>query len=118
MIWYLQVASAIKEIVTRAGSDSSPHILCGDFNSEAGSPPRQLACDGYLGDTSIQKLRALENLTLADGSVSANLLLVVFIVMCLHSLYVSWGHSVSQGNYFIFFGSMFCFIFLGFEIFS
>lgn len=64
------MACAIKQLVAKAGSDLHPHIICGDFNSEVTSPAYQLAKDGYLSDDHIQKLQSLQNLDIADGSVS------------------------------------------------
>ncbi|XP_050392254.2 mucin-2 [Patella vulgata] len=66
----IQIASAVKEIVSKAGNDTSPFLFCGDFNSEITSPGYQLARDGYLSDTNIQKLQSLENLETTDGSKS------------------------------------------------
>ena len=64
-----QVACAIKEVVGMAGSDGA-HIICGDFNSEWSSPVYQLVLDGYLSDSSIQTLQAVQRLELNDGAVS------------------------------------------------
>ncbi|XP_071112326.1 microtubule-associated protein futsch-like [Haliotis cracherodii] len=64
----IQIASAVKELVSQAGSDSSPHFLCGDFNSTATSVGYQLARDGYLSDSNIASLQAVENLKLESGS--------------------------------------------------
>ena len=64
-----QIASAIKEVVSQAGSDLTPHILCGDFNSEVTSPGYQLCKEGYLSDSCIQQLQSLENLQFPDGTV-------------------------------------------------
>ncbi|KAK3097801.1 hypothetical protein FSP39_013307 [Pinctada imbricata] len=64
----VQIASAIKEVVTKAGSDGHPHILCGDFNSEVTSPGYQLCTEGYLSDAMIQYLQNMENLQLSDGN--------------------------------------------------
>ena len=64
-----QIASAIKEVVSKAGSDLTPHILCGDFNSEVTSPGYQLCKEGYLSDSCIQQLQSLENLQFPDGTV-------------------------------------------------
>lgn len=66
----LQIASAIKEVVSKAGGDLTPHILCGDFNSEVTSPGYQLCTEGYLSDACIQQLQSLENLQFQDGTVS------------------------------------------------
>lgn len=66
----IQAACAIKEVVGMAGGEGSPHIICGDFNSEWNSPAYQLVLDGYLSDTSIRKLQAVEKLELAEGSKS------------------------------------------------
>lgn len=65
-----QVACAIKEVVGMAGSDGA-HIICGDFNSEWSSPVYQLVLDGYLSDSSIQTLQAVQRLELNDGAVSS-----------------------------------------------
>lgn len=65
-----QIASAIKEVVSKAGGDLTPHILCGDFNSEVTSPGYQLCTEGYLSDACIQQLQSLENLQFQDGTVS------------------------------------------------
>ncbi|XP_046583247.1 CCR4-Not complex 3'-5'-exoribonuclease subunit Ccr4-like [Haliotis rubra] len=64
----IQIASAVKELVSQAGSDSSPHLLCGDFNSPATSVGYQLARDGYLSDSNIASLQAVDNLKLETGS--------------------------------------------------
>ncbi|XP_022293286.2 uncharacterized protein LOC111103940 [Crassostrea virginica] len=67
----IQIASAIKEVVSKAGSDLTPHILCGDFNSEVTSPGYQLCKEGYLSDSCIQQLQSLENLQFPDGTKSS-----------------------------------------------
>ncbi|KAH9508393.1 hypothetical protein Btru_055090 [Bulinus truncatus] len=66
----IQVACAVKELVSKAGSDLNPHIICGDFNSLFSSPGYQLARDGYLVDTNIKKLQAIQALELTDDSAS------------------------------------------------
>ncbi|ESO92200.1 hypothetical protein LOTGIDRAFT_233228 [Lottia gigantea] len=66
----IQIASAIKEIVNKAGNDTSPFIITGDFNSEISSSGYQLGRDGYLSDVNIQKLQSLENLQTKEGSKS------------------------------------------------
>ena len=70
LLLYFQIACAIKALLNLAGGDTNPHILCGDFNSEASSPGYQLVMEGYLSDDKIDELQSLENLTLPDGSVS------------------------------------------------
>ncbi|KAJ8315192.1 hypothetical protein KUTeg_007342 [Tegillarca granosa] len=65
------IASAIKEVVKTAGSDMSPHILCGDFNSKEASPAYQLTTEGYLGDEMLQTLQNLTNVEMEDGSKAA-----------------------------------------------
>lgn len=67
----VQIASAIKEVVKTAGSDMSPHILCGDFNSKEASPAYQLTTEGYLGDEMLQTLQNLANVEMEDGSKAA-----------------------------------------------
>ncbi|CAG5130917.1 unnamed protein product, partial [Candidula unifasciata] len=67
----IQVACAIKQLVAKAGNDSCPHIICGDFNSEVTSPAYQLAKDGYLSDDHIHKLQSLQNLEITDESSRA-----------------------------------------------
>ena len=52
-----------------AGSETNPHVLCGDFNSEVTSPGYQLVLEGYLLDSMIDQLQSLANLQLPDGSV-------------------------------------------------
>ena len=52
-----------------AGSETNPHVLCGDFNSEVTSPGYQLVLEGYLSDSMIDQLQSLANLQLPDGSV-------------------------------------------------
>ncbi|XP_035827524.1 actin cytoskeleton-regulatory complex protein pan1 [Aplysia californica] len=64
----VQVASAIKELVSKAGNDLNPHIICGDFNSEVTSPGYQLAKEGYLSDAHIRNLQAMETMDNTDGS--------------------------------------------------
>ena len=67
---YLQIACAIKEIVSKAGAESCPHIICGDFNSEPFSPGYLMAKDGYLSNEgTINKLQQLHNLQFPDGRV-------------------------------------------------
>jgi endonuclease/exonuclease/phosphatase family metal-dependent hydrolase len=55
--------------VNLAGSETNPHVLCGDFNSEVTSPGYQLVLEGYLLDSMIDQLQSLANLQLPDGSV-------------------------------------------------
>ncbi len=69
-LFCFQIAIAVKELVSQAGSDSCPHMLCGDFNSVPTSVGYQLAKDGYLTDSNIATLQAVENLDLQSGSVS------------------------------------------------
>lgn len=57
-------------MVKTAGSDMSPHILCGDFNSKEASPAYHLTTEGYLGDEMLQTLQNLVNVEMEDGSVS------------------------------------------------
>ncbi|GFN85747.1 glucose-repressible alcohol dehydrogenase transcriptional effector [Plakobranchus ocellatus] len=64
----IQVACAIKQLVSKAGSDMNPHIICGDFNSNPTSAGYQLAKDGYLSDDHIRSLQAVEALTNSDSS--------------------------------------------------
>ena len=52
-----------------AGSETNPHVLCGDFNSEVTSPGYQLVLEGYLSDSMIDQLQSLANLQLPDGTV-------------------------------------------------
>ncbi|XP_041354854.1 muscle M-line assembly protein unc-89-like [Gigantopelta aegis] len=66
----IQIACAIKEVVNRAGSNDSSHIICGDFNLGSSTPGYQLACDGYLSDASLATLQAIENLDIAGVSKS------------------------------------------------
>ncbi|KAK0040079.1 DNA ligase 1-like isoform X3 [Biomphalaria pfeifferi] len=66
----IEVACAIKELVTNSGSDLNPHIICGDFNSPYNSPAYQLVQDGYLIDNNIKKLQAIKALELTDNTVS------------------------------------------------
>ncbi|XP_055888209.1 uncharacterized protein LOC106076991 isoform X1 [Biomphalaria glabrata] len=66
----IEVACAIKELVTNSGSDLNPHIICGDFNSMYNSPAYQLVKDGYLIDNNIKKLQAIQALELTDNTVS------------------------------------------------
>jgi hypothetical protein len=65
----LQAACAIKEVVSVSGGDGA-HIICGDFNSTWDSPIYQLVLDGYLSDSSIHGLQAVQRLELQDGAVS------------------------------------------------
>lgn len=66
----LQIASAVKEIVSKAGGDNFPHIICGDFNSPPMSPGYLVASDGYpSGDEIINKLMEIQGLELPDGKV-------------------------------------------------
>ena len=66
-----KVASAIKETVSKAGGDSVPHIICGDFNSPPLSPGYLVARDGYpSGDETITKLQQIKGLQLPEGKVS------------------------------------------------
>lgn len=68
----LQIACAIKEIVSKAGAEAYPHIICGDFNSEPFSPGYLMAKDGYLSDEgTINKLQQLQNLQFPDGRTEA-----------------------------------------------
>lgn len=71
-LWYLQIASAIKEIVRQAGSDTNPHFICGDFNNKPSQAGYQLAKDGYLSDDMILSLQADESVEMPDGPVSGN----------------------------------------------
>ncbi|WAR08712.1 CCR4-like protein [Mya arenaria] len=64
----VQVASAVKEIVSKCGGDSFPHIICGDFNSPPLSPGYLVARDGYpSGDETINRLMQIEGLEMPDG---------------------------------------------------
>ncbi|XP_029649667.1 mucin-17 [Octopus sinensis] len=67
----VQIARAIREVVNRAGSDSNPHVICGDFNSSPKSPGYQLASEGYLADAMIQLLQSSKTMEMPDGSKSA-----------------------------------------------
>lgn len=67
----IQIACAIKALVNLAGSETNPHVLCGDFNSEVTSPGYQLVLEGYLSDSMIDQLQSLANLQLPDGSKKA-----------------------------------------------
>ena len=67
---FSQIACAIKEIVRKAGAESYPHIICGDFNSEPFSPGYLMAKNGYLSDEgTIDQLQQLHNLQFPDGRV-------------------------------------------------
>ncbi|KAH3739787.1 nucleolar protein dao-5-like isoform X2 [Dreissena polymorpha] len=64
----VQIASAIKEIVSQSSGDAFPHIICGDFNSPPLSAGYLVARDGYpSGDETINRLMAIEGLELPDG---------------------------------------------------
>ncbi|KAL4233560.1 hypothetical protein ACF0H5_008240 [Mactra antiquata] len=64
----VQIASAVKEIVSNADGDVFPHIICGDFNSPPMSPGYLVARDGYpSGDETINILMQIENLQLPEG---------------------------------------------------
>lgn len=70
MVNQFQIASAVKEIVSKATGDNFPHIICGDFNSPPMSPGYLVARDGYpSGDETINTLMKIENLELPDGKV-------------------------------------------------
>ncbi|CAG5115137.1 unnamed protein product [Candidula unifasciata] len=81
----IQVALAVNQLVTKAGSDQNPHIICGDFNADASSPAYQLARDGYLSDDHIRKLQALQALSNTDGSSQA----------LIHHLWAAFQHTSS-----------------------
>lgn len=75
----LQIASAVKEIVSKAGGDNFPHIICGDFNSPPMTPGYLVASDGYpSGDEVITKLMDIKRLELPDGKVMICLAFLVF----------------------------------------
>ncbi|XP_060577975.1 myb-like protein X isoform X2 [Ruditapes philippinarum] len=64
----VQIASAVKEIVSKASGDNFPHIICGDFNSPPMSPGYLVAKDGYpSGDETINTLMKIEGLELPDS---------------------------------------------------
>ncbi|CAG2197946.1 unnamed protein product [Mytilus edulis] len=67
----IQISCAIKALLNLAESDSNPHILCGDFNSEATSPGYQLVLEGFLSDDMIDQLQSIENVDMPDGSKKA-----------------------------------------------
>ena len=66
----VQIASAIKELVSQAGGADKPHIICGDFNSTPYSAGYQLARDGYLNDRYVTSLQQLDRIEASDGEVS------------------------------------------------
>ncbi|XP_076466308.1 uncharacterized protein LOC143297741 isoform X2 [Babylonia areolata] len=65
----IQAACAVKEVVGMCGSEGA-HMVCGDFNAEWSSPVYQLMLDGYLSDSSIHTLQAVQRLELDDGAKS------------------------------------------------
>ncbi|CAC5390855.1 unnamed protein product [Mytilus coruscus] len=65
------ISCAIKALLNLAESDSNPHILCGDFNSEATSPGYQLVLEGFLSDDMIDQLQSIENVDMPDGTKKA-----------------------------------------------
>ncbi|CAE1156954.1 unnamed protein product [Acanthosepion pharaonis] len=67
----VQIARAIREVVNRAGNDSSPHVICGDFNSFPQAPGYQLASEGYLSDSMIHFLQSSKTMEMPDGTKSA-----------------------------------------------
>ena len=66
----------MKEVLKISGSEGA-HVLCGDFNSDRGSPVYQLMEDGALSPSSLRTLQAVQALKLADGS-SVSVLVVVY----------------------------------------
>lgn len=68
----VQIASTVKEIVSRAGADDFPHIICGDFNSTPNSPGYLVARDGYpSGEETFTKLQQVIGLLLPEGQTDA-----------------------------------------------
>lgn len=67
----VEVACAIKELVTVAGGAQNPHVICGDFNSPPGSPAHQLTIEGYLNDDTMSKLQALDHVSHSNGKTSS-----------------------------------------------
>ncbi|CAH1798443.1 unnamed protein product [Owenia fusiformis] len=67
----IQISQSIKKVVEVAGGADNPHIICGDFNSQPDTPGYQLACDGYLNDTTMNALQALRHVEMPDGSQAA-----------------------------------------------
>lgn len=63
----IEVACAIKELVTLAGGAQNPHVICGDFNSPPGTPAHQLTQEGYLNDSSMTALQALDDTVQQEG---------------------------------------------------
>ena len=45
-------------------------LICGDFNSWPGTTVYQLTKEGYLSDQSVSELQGVNNVRMADGSVS------------------------------------------------
>ena len=65
-----QIASAIKEVVSKAGVDNLPHLICGDFNSPPLSPGYMVARDGYPADETVTKLQEIQGLQLSTGEAT------------------------------------------------
>ena len=63
------MADALKELVATA-TPQGAFFICGDFNSWPGSPVYQLTKEGYLSDQSMSELQGVNNVRMADGSVS------------------------------------------------
>lgn len=66
----IEVSSAIRALVTLADGPTHGHIICGDFNSWAGSPVYQLTKEGYLDDESMTALQGCKNVFMPDGTKS------------------------------------------------
>lgn len=71
-----QIARAFREVVNRAGNDSSPRVICGDFNSFPQAPGYQLASEGYLSDSRIHFLQSSKTMEMPDGTVSFSFLIL------------------------------------------
>ncbi|RUS88253.1 hypothetical protein EGW08_003955 [Elysia chlorotica] len=82
----IEIACAIKQLVSKAGSDLNPYIICGDFNCKTTMPGYQLAKDGYLSDDHIRTLQNLEALKNTDGSSRS----------LIHHLWKAFQHTSSN----------------------
>ena len=63
----MQVATAMRELVSLAGGPNSAHIIAGDFNSWPDSAVYELMSVGYLNDKSVTSLQALEHIQLPSN---------------------------------------------------
>ncbi len=69
-LFWLQVSSAIRELVATADGPHNPHLICGDFNAWPETPVYQLVKEGYLNDDSMTSLQNMRSVNLPTGQVS------------------------------------------------